>query len=134
MHPRKIIIYPQVAASFWGTMLASNFVDFPTGTNDDAFISSSVYSASRRLSAYLLISGPLSFNKLTLFSYVKICVNLYAFLYFSYYLQSKSTLASDLSLMDLLVPYLAVSPWEQGYLGVDYISAHHKPVWVLQFL
>ena len=92
-------------------------VNFPTGTNDDVFSSSSEYRASSRLSAYLLISGPLRFNKFTPLSYVNIRVNLYTFMVYSYYLQSKSTLVSDLSLMDLmdlLVAHLAVSPWEQG--------------------
>ena len=51
--------------------------DFPTGTNEDVFSSSSVYSASIRFRAYLLISAPLSFNKLTPLSYVNTRVNLY---------------------------------------------------------
>ena len=90
-------------------------VYFPTETNEDFFSLSSVYRASNRLRAYLLISGTLRFNKFTHLSYVNIRVNLYTFIFYCYYLQSKSTLVSDMSQMDLLVALLAVSAWEQGY-------------------
>ena len=51
--------------------------DFPTGTNENVFSSSSVYSASIKFRAYLLMSAPLKFNKFTPLSYVNTRVNLY---------------------------------------------------------
>ena len=89
-------------------------VDFPTGTNVDVFSFSSVYNASSRLRAYLVISGPHRFNKFTPLSYVNTDVNLYTFILYCYYLQSKSAPVSNLSQMDLLVVLLAVSAWEQS--------------------
>ena len=60
-------------------------VDFPTGTNEDVFSSSSVYSAFSRLSAYLVISGHRRFNKFTPLSYVNTDVNWYMFILYCYF-------------------------------------------------
>ena len=52
-HQHKCIhANPQVAASFWGDNGGFKLVvDFPTGTNEDIFSSSSVYRTSSRLRA-----------------------------------------------------------------------------------
>ena len=89
-------------------------MNFPTGTNEEVLSSSSLYRASSKLRAYLLLSTPFRFNKLTPLSYVNNSVNLYTSVHFVLYLQSKGNQVGDCCLlhrMDLVVA------GEQGYLG-----------------
>ena len=77
-------------------------MNFPTGTNEEVLSSSSLYIASSKLRAYLLLSTPFRFNKLTPLSYVNNSVNLYI-LYNTY---SQKVIRCDCCLlhrMDLVV-------------------------------
>ena len=110
--------------------------DFPTGTNEDFFSSSSVYSASIKFRAYLLMSAPLKFHKFTPLSYVNTRVNLYTIICTTATYSQKRTPGSDLRQMELLVALLEVSALEQGEQGyLDVVDVvHYRPKWVLLYL